>query len=193
MNIWAENIISGIELYINLLPLIFIITAFFIFVKKGSIIPVQIIGTQCLVLYLICLINMVLFPLPGIEEISGLNGYNGQFVPFKFVADIAKDRTAKSVLQVLLNIIMTVPFGFFFKFFLNLKIRNVILITFLFSLIIELAQLTGLFFIYPGSYRLFDVDDLMTNTLGGFLGTVVANSVNDLVPYLDKNAYVRLG
>ena len=193
MNIWAENIISGIELYINLLPLIFIITAFFIFMKKGSIRPVQIIGTQCLVLYLICLINMVLFPLPGIEEISGLNGYNGQFVPFKFVADIAKDRTAKSVLQVLLNIIMTVPFGFFFKFFLNMKIRNVILITFLFSLIIELAQLTGLFFIYPGSYRLFDVDDLMTNTLGGFLGTVVANSINDLIPYLDKNAYVRLG
>lgn len=193
MNIWTENIISGIELYINLLPLIFIITAFFIFMKKGSIRPVQIIGTQCLVLYLICLINMVLFPLPGIEEISGLNGYNGQFVPFKFVADIAKDRTAESVLQVLLNIIMTVPFGFFFKFFLNMKIRNVILITFLFSLIIELAQLTGLFFIYPGSYRLFDVDDLMTNTLGGFLGTVVANSVNDLVPYLDKNAYVRLG
>ncbi|MBO4421661.1 MAG: VanZ family protein [Lachnospiraceae bacterium] len=193
MNIWAENIISGIELYINLLPLIFIITAFFIFMKKGSIRPVQIIGTQCLVLYLICLINMVLFPLPGIEEISGLNGYNGQFVPFKFVADIAKDRTAESILQVLLNIIMTVPFGFFFKFFLNMKIRNVILITFLFSLIIELAQLTGLFFIYPGSYRLFDVDDLMTNTLGGFLGTVVANSINDLVPYLDKNAYVRLG
>jgi glycopeptide antibiotics resistance protein len=193
MNIWAENIISGIELYINLLPLIFIITAFFIFMKKGSIRPVQIIGTQCLVLYLICLINMVLFPLPCIEEISGLNGYNGQFVPFKFVADIAKDRTAESVLQVLLNIIMTVPFGFFFKFFLNMKIRNVILITFLFSLIIELAQLTGLFFIYPGSYRLFDVDDLMTNTLGGFLGTVVANSINDLVPYLDKNAYVRLG
>ncbi len=193
MNIWAENIISGIELYINLLPLIFIITAFFIFMKKGSIRPVQIIGTQCLVLYLICLINMVLFPLPGIEEISELNRYNGQFVPFKFVADIAKDRTAKSVLQVLLNIIMTVPFGFFFKFFLNMKIRNVILITFLFSLIIELAQLTGLFFIYPGSYRLFDVDDLITNTLGGFLGTVVANSVNDLVPYLDKNAYVRLG
>ena len=193
MNIWAENIISGIELYINLLPLIFIITAFFIFMKKGSIRPVQIIGTQCLVLYLICLINMVLFPLPGIEEISGLNRYNGQFVPFKFVADIAKDRTAESVLQVLLNIIMTVPFGFFFKFFLNMKIRNVILITFLFSLIIELAQLTGLFFIYPGSYRLFDVDDLMTNTLGGFLGTVVANSINDLVPYLDKNAYVRLG
>lgn len=193
MNIWAENIISGIELYINLLPLIFIITAFFIFMKKGSIRPVQIIGTQYLVLYLICLINMVLFPLPGIEEISELNRYNGQFVPFKFVADIAKDRTAKSVLQVLLNIIMTVPFGFFFKFFLNMKIRNVILITFLFSLIIELAQLTGLFFIYPGSYRLFDVDDLITNTLGGFLGTVVANSVNDLVPYLDKNAYVRLG
>lgn len=193
MNNWAENIINGFALYLDLLPLIFIITAFFVCVKKGSIRPVQFIGTQCLVLYLICLINMVLFPLPGIEEISELHGYTGQFTPFNFISDIAKDRTAESVLQVLLNILMTVPFGFFLKFFLDMKIRNIIIVTFLFSLLIEVAQLTGLFFIYPGSYRLFDVDDLMTNTLGGFLGTVVANTVNDLLPYLDKNAYVRLG
>ena len=66
------------------------------------------------------------------------------------------------------------------------------MLTFLFSLIIELSQLTGLFFTYPGSYRLFDVDDLLTNTLGGFLGTVLANNINDLMPNLNKNTYVRL-
>ena len=63
-----------------------------------------------------------------------------------------------------------------------MKRRNVIVLTFLLSLTIELAQLTGLFFIYPGSYRLFDVDDLMLNTLGGFTGTVLANYVSDLIP-----------
>ena len=63
-----------------------------------------------------------------------------------------------------------------------MKRRNVIILTFLLSLAIELAQLTGLFFIYPGSYRLFDVDDLMLNTLGGFAGTVLANFVSDLIP-----------
>ena len=31
--------------------------------------------------------------------------------------------------------------------------------SFLLSLFFEVTQLTGLYFLYPGSYRLFDVDD----------------------------------
>ena len=64
------------------------------------------------------------------------------------------------------------------------------LLTFLLSLTIELAQLTGLFFTYPGSYRLFDVDDLMANTLGGFLGTVLSNQVNNLMPAIPALARI---
>ena len=36
----------------------------------------------------------------------------------------------------------------------------------------EVTQLTGIFFIYPKAYRLFDVDDLLINTLGGILGFI---------------------
>ena len=148
------------------------------------------IGIQALVLYLICLIQVVLFPLPSVEKIATLTGYKGQFIPLKFIHDIAADRSVESVLQVLLNILMTIPFGFFLKLFLNMKRRNIIIMTFLLSLFIEIAQLTGLFFIYPGSYRLFDVDDLMMNTLGGFLGTVVANTINGIVPENYKKKYI---
>lgn len=42
--------------------------------------------------------------------------------------------------------------------------------SFLLSLFFELTQLTGLYFIYPKSYRLFDVDDLIINVFGGYLG-----------------------
>ena len=122
-----------------------------------------------------------------------MNSYEGQFIPFNFVLDIARDKSLGSVLQVMLNILMTVPFGFFFKFFLNIKRRNIILLTFLLSLSIELAQLTGLFFTYPGSYRLFDVDDLIMNTLGGFIGTVLANNVNELIPDFYKNKTISIG
>lgn len=38
------------------------------------------------------------------------------------------------------------------------------------SLVFELTQLSGLFGLYPRPYRLADVDDLMTNTLGGMVG-----------------------
>ncbi|MCR4624982.1 MAG: VanZ family protein [Lachnospiraceae bacterium] len=192
MNVWTENILNGFITYFSILPLIVLITALFVYMKKGSVRLVRFVGAQCLVLYFICLIEIVLFPLPTMEKIASMHGYNGQFIPLKFVSDILRDRSLESILQVLLNILMTVPFGFFFKFFLNMKRRNIILLTFLLSLIIELSQLTGLFFTYPGSYRLFDVDDLMTNTLGGFLGTVLANNINDLMPDLDKNTYVSL-
>ena len=38
------------------------------------------------------------------------------------------------------------------------------------TLFIEIGQLTGLFFIYSGSYRFCDIDDIMANTLGGVIG-----------------------
>lgn len=192
MNIWTESLINGFELYLKVLPIMIIITAFIIFVIKSRIKILHFIGIQALVLYLICLIEVVLFPLPSTEKIATLHGYEGQFIPFNFLLDIAEDRTVESVLQVLLNILMTVPFGFFFKFFINIKRKNIIIMTFILSLMIELAQLTGLFFTYPGSYRLFDVDDIMMNTLGGFLGTVLANNINGIVTDIFRNKYIAL-
>ena len=44
----------------------------------------------------------------------------------------------------------------------------------------EVTQLTGLYFIYPRAYRLFDIDDLITNTLGGILGYFIANKLKFL-------------
>ena len=64
MNIWVESLINGFELYLKVLPLMIIILAFIIFAKKNSIRPLYFIGTQCLILYLICLVEVVLFPLP---------------------------------------------------------------------------------------------------------------------------------
>lgn len=193
MNVWTESLLNGFELYLKVLPLMVIISVFIILAKRNRIRPFYFIGTQCLILYLICLVEVVLFPLPTADKIANMNSYDGQFIPFNFILDITKDRSLSSVLQVLLNILMTIPFGFFFKFFLNIKRRNIILLTFLLSLIIEFAQLTGLFFTYPGSYRLFDVDDLIMNTLGGFLGTVLANNVNELVPEIFKNRSIHIG
>jgi hypothetical protein len=42
------------------------------------------------------------------------------------------------------------------------------------SLLIELTQKTGVWNLYSCAYRLFDVDDLVTNTLGALLGAVIS-------------------
>lgn len=38
------------------------------------------------------------------------------------------------------------------------------------SLLVEVTQLTGLWFSFPCSYRVFDVDDVIANTLGALIG-----------------------
>jgi glycopeptide antibiotics resistance protein len=42
------------------------------------------------------------------------------------------------------------------------------------SLAIELTQLIGVWGLFPCAHRLFDVDDLLLNTAGATLGSLVA-------------------
>ena len=62
------------------------------------------------------------------------------------------------------------PLGAFVALYFRKHVRFAIVAGLGLSFLIEIAQLTGLFHIYPCSYRLFDVDDLAMNTLGAALG-----------------------
>ncbi|WP_052337130.1 VanZ family protein [Nocardioides alkalitolerans] len=89
------------------------------------------------------------------------------------------------VLQVLLNVVLFVPFGFFVRAVLR---RGFVVATALglaVSLLIETTQRTGLWGIYDCAYRVFDVDDLILNTTGATLGSLVAIP---LVALLDRGA-----
>ena len=54
------------------------------------------------------------------------------------------------------------------------------------SLFFELTQLSGLYFIYPRGYRLFDIDDLLLNTFGGFLGYFLGTFFLKFLPSRDE-------
>jgi hypothetical protein len=80
----------------------------------------------------------------------------------------------RAFLQVVLNVVLFLPFGPFVRMITH---RGVVVATGLglaVSLLIEVTQLTGVWGVYPCAYRLFDVDDLLTNTLGAFTGAVVS-------------------
>jgi uncharacterized RDD family membrane protein YckC len=53
------------------------------------------------------------------------------------------------------------------------------------SLLFELTQLTGLWFIYPCAYRLFSVDDLILNTAGAAIGWLIGGPLGRLLPDLE--------
>jgi glycopeptide antibiotics resistance protein len=86
-----------------------------------------------------------------------------------------------------LNAVLLVPLGFFLRYLAGARFLAATAIGFGVSLLFELTQLTGLWFIYPCAYRLFSVDDLILNTAGAALGWLIAGPLSRLLPALDPD------
>lgn len=83
--------------------------------------------------------------------------------------------TSWAFLQIFLNLLLFIPLGFLARAVFKRPLLVSTVIAFAVSLFIELSQITGLWGIYPCAYRIFDVDDLMVNTLGGFTGALLTH------------------
>jgi hypothetical protein len=83
------------------------------------------------------------------------------------------------VQQVLFNVALFVPLGAYLRHYFRHRVARhraaaAVLTGFGVSLLIECTQLTGNWFLIPCPYRLFDVDDLLANTLGTAFGLLFA-------------------
>ncbi len=87
--------------------------------------------------------------------------------------------------QLLFNILLTVPFGIYLRYYFKQSFGRTVLYSFCLSLFYETTQLSALYGIYPGPYRLADVEDLICNTLGGALGYQIAYVFANLLPDRD--------
>lgn len=142
----------------------------------------SVIATYLSVLYLIGLACFTLYPLPSGEAGPGITyGIPPQLNPLAFVGDIAKDGV-RAVAQIVANVIFFVPLGFIFGRLLRWSLPRSAVMGLLTSLLIETAQLTGFFGLYPYAYRTFDVDDLAWNTSGALIGWGIAALVNRVLP-----------
>ena len=164
--------------------------------KYGAIPILKSIIFYSFILYLITAYYMVILPLPSIEYVKKLNTPYTQLVPFQFIKDITatvsfdvanlKDIinifSHSTIYVVVFNFILTLPFGVYLKYYFNKKWYQTIIYSFLFSLFFELTQLSGLYGIYPRPYRLFDVDDLIVNTAGGFFGHLITPLLTIFLP-----------
>ncbi|OLF17156.1 VanZ family protein [Actinophytocola xanthii] len=84
-----------------------------------------------------------------------------------------------------LNVVLLAPLGFFLRYLVGMRLLSAVAVGAATSLLFELTQLTGLWFVYPCAYRLFSVDDLMLNTVGAALGWLVAGPLARLLPSLE--------
>ena len=163
--------------------------------KYGSINKLRVLIIYSFILYIICVYFLAIFPLPDKDSID-MTAPICQLIPFSFIFDIIKKTSSmkniwmffgnSSVYTVLFNVLMFIPFGMYLRYYFKNNLKNTIVFSFLFSLFLELTQLTGLYFIYPHPYRLFDVDDLMINTLGGIIGYLLMGIFMRFLPSSDN-------
>ena len=140
--------------------------------------------------YLLCAYFLIILPLPSISDVASLDIPRTQLIPFKFIYDLVFDTSfnIKKLMNLssfyvpLFNILLTIPFGMYLRYFFKYDLKKTILSSFLLSMFFELTQLSGLYFIYPRNYRLFDVDDLILNTFGGICGYIIFRPFNNILP-----------
>lgn len=146
------------------------------------------VGAYLTVLYLLGLVCFTLYPLPSGTSGPGISyGIPPQLNPFQFVADIRKDGMP-AVLQVVMNVVLFLPFGFIVGRLFGKGFGFTCALGFATSLLIETAQLTGIFGMYPYAFRTFDVDDLMCNTVGAMTGWWSAWALGRLLPEPERHA-----
>lgn len=154
----------------------------FLYNRDGRLGFWSVVGAYLSVLYALGLVFFTLWPLPSGDSGLGITyGVPPQLNPFGFVFDIRKEGL-QAVYQIVANIAFFVPLGFIFRRGLRVSLLPSVVLAFAVSLLIETAQLTGLFGIYEYSYRTFDVDDLVWNTSGALAGWFLGKLSLKLIP-----------
>lgn len=154
----------------------------YLYHRDGRLRFSSMVGTYLSVLYVLGLGCFTLYPLPDGTPGPGITyGIEPNFNPLSFVNDIAKDGL-KAVFQLVFNVLFFVPLGFIAGRLGRMKLIPTVLVGVATSALIEIAQLTGLFGLYPFAYRCCDVDDLICNTLGAVIGWLLARLFSRFVP-----------
>ncbi len=178
--------------------------------KYGSINKLRTLILYSFVLYLLTIYLLVVLPLPAIADVHTSYTEMLNLVPFMFVADFVKESPlvlSKSAtwLSALgdstfyvpaFNVLMLIPFGMYLRYYFTCSFKKTALLTALLSLFFELTQLSGLYFMYSGPYRLGDIDDIIQNTSGGCIGYALGWFAIKLLPSreeIDKQAALHAG
>ena len=119
---------------------------------------------------------LVLFQLVTSQDIQAYNSTN--FMPFREILRYDFGTTG-FYKQVIGNILLFIPFGYFASCYCRIKnLGTITLVSILSSLVIEVTQH------FIG--RSFDVDDIILNVVGGIIGFLLYISLNAIRTHLPK-------
>ena len=167
--------------------------------KYGSINPFRVLIVYSFILYLITIYFLVILPLPNKNEVVYKPNMI-KLIPFGFINDILRESsfnltqpntylkalTEPCFYTVAFNILMMIPLGMYLRYYFKCSLMKTIFISFSLSLFFELTQICGLYGLYKYPYRVFDVDDLIMNTIGGVVGYFIMGLIDNFLPTRDQ-------
>lgn len=110
---------------------------------------------------------------------------NINLVPFNFPYTYFLDS------QVLLNILLTIPFGFGISYIVKVHGKKIILVALMIGLIIESLQLIFLL-LTRDSYRVVDINDVLFNFLGALIGYGAFKIISWMIVRIIESTNIQL-
>lgn len=179
---YSENLLAALLLWPMASAFLTLPILAYLYHHDGRLRPASVAAVYFAVLYLLGIGCFTLWPLPEGTSGPGISyGVPPNFNPLGFVGDIARDGLT-AVFQLLFNVVFFVPLGFIEGRLLRMRAVPSVAVGLAVSALVEIAQLTGLFGLYPYAYRCCDVDDLVANTLGCWIGWAAAAALNKAMP-----------
>lgn len=201
MRYYRTAIANGIIL-LPLIVLLPLIPYYFRHRKRGVANPLRLLTFCSLVLYMLISWYFVVLPLPSEEWLATIQPAKANWLPGSYFRELTEvtgfDIMERSTyfsavgssfaLQYWFNILMLVPLGMFVRYLFRLDAKRTAIICFSTTLLFEITQLTGVFFLFSKSYRSFDVDDLLCNFAGGMFGYWLMGKLSSLVERIENKA-----
>ncbi|HPF87263.1 MAG TPA: VanZ family protein [Candidatus Limiplasma sp.] len=164
--------------------------------RYGSVLLLRMAVWYSFILYMMCVVFLTMLPIPASASDAAAQHTQPQYIPLQSIRSWLSDAGfslldpstwkdtfySRSAFILFANVVMMVPLGIYLRYYFTCNFGKTLVITFGFSLILELIQLSGLFGLYSVAYRTFDVDDLLTNTLGGVIGFWLARPLMRILP-----------
>lgn len=184
MNTYVINILTAAAAFPLIAAVITLPYMIYQYRHYGSIPWIRTIVLYSFVFYVLCAYFLVLLPLPADHHAVVAYAAIPQLIPFHFVDQIIQTTSISPsspaswiralqnpvIYEALFNILLLVPLGMYLRYYFRRRWWHTLLIGGALTLSFELTQLTGLWGLYDHPYRLFDVDDLITNTFGAMVG-----------------------
>lgn len=155
--------------------------------RYGRLSGPRLLGLLAVAVYAVALTAYVFLPLPDPDTVCARRGGPGlapfQWTPFQFVTDLRATAarggwraalTGWTLWQVLFNVALFVPLGVVVRRYVGRGVLAATVIGLAVSAAIEVTQWSAVFGLYPCSYRVGDVDDLIANTTGALIGALIA-------------------